>query len=224
MEVLLNLIGFLCVHLQASPVTRVVGLPLPYVIAACTWTIILTTRYFSHHTTLTGCFYYCPSVSMQQLVSWCQKVVSMRLSLLADNLDALSLSFEECESAIPCSLRSLAHSACPCTCGKNSSSGGSGSSSSSRTQALDMSTVWNMQGVKRQAFLNCASHFCRTRCPAHPGPRPPGCAGRRDGWTCALFLFFTHACRSTCQALTPAGELRDFVLKGQVADSSQLQS
>lgn len=36
--------------------------------------------------------------------SRCQKVVSMQLSLLADNRDALSLSFEEGESAFPLQL------------------------------------------------------------------------------------------------------------------------
>ena len=39
--------------------------------------------------------------------SRCQKVVSMQLSLLADNRDALSLSFEERESALLCSSHSL---------------------------------------------------------------------------------------------------------------------
>lgn len=55
---------------------------------------------------LTDCFYNCPSVTMQQR-PWCQKVVSMQLSLLTDNRHALSLSFEVGESAFLCSSRSL---------------------------------------------------------------------------------------------------------------------
>lgn len=106
-------------------------------------------------------FCNCPPVTMQQR-SHHQKAVSMQLSLLTDNQDALSLSSEKGESAFLCSLPVHRRQW-------------------QQQQALDMSTVWNVQGGKWQAFLNCLSHFCRTRCPARPGPRPLGFAGRRDG-------------------------------------------
>lgn len=129
----------------------------------------------------------------------------MQLSLLADNRDALSLSFEEGESAFLCSSRSLSLPVHPQQQRQQQQE--------RRTPAPDMSAVWNVRGGKRQALVNCVSHFCRTRCPARRGPRHRGYAGRRDGWTCALFHCSTHACRSTSRALTPAGELRDFILR-----------
>lgn len=55
----------------------------------------------------------------------------------------------------------------------------------------------------------CLLRLPRTRCPAHPGPRLQGCAGRRDGWTCASFRCCTPACRSTPRGPTPAGKQRD---------------
>lgn len=135
---------------------------------------------------LTDWFYNCPSVTMLQRPR-CQKVVSMQLSLLPDNWDALSLSLWGEWISFPLQPAS--------------------------TPAATTAAAAGLELLTPRAPLHCVSLFRRTRCPARPGPRHRGCAGRRDGWTCALFRCFTLACRSTSRALTPAGEPQDSVLK-----------
>lgn len=66
-----------------------------------------------------------------------------------------------------------------------------------------------MGGLPDWSYKTCFLRPSRTRCPARPGPRLQGCAGRSDGWTCASFRCCTPACRSTPRGPTPAGERRD---------------
>lgn len=65
------------------------------------------------------------------------------------------------------------------------------------------------RGLLDWSFETRLLRLPRTRCPARPGPRLQGCAGRRDGWTCASFRCCTPACRSTPRGPTPAGEWWD---------------
>lgn len=53
----------------------------------------------------------------------------------------------------------------------------------------------------------CVCVCIRTRCLARPGRCLQACAGRSDGWICASSRSYTHACPSTSQVLTFAGEL-----------------
>ena len=126
-------------------------------------------------------------------------------------------SFEEGESAFLCQL-ALAQPACaPCS---NNNNNNSSSRDSWHVDCLGLCQAGKRQAPSKLRFTLPAGHAVLLIL-AHV---PRGSAGRRDGWTCALFLCFTQSCRSITRALTSAGELRDFILKGRWCPVCHLQS